>query len=168
MASLRKRGGQFWVSYNFQGKRYRKPLGTNNERVAKSRLKQLEYELALGELRVASRLPLATILMAFCAVLAATRTYKSYKNDYSRLRIFFGPICEALKPGITGVKLGTAGSVEPPDRYAGKHVQAKFLEDVTAQQINRFLSAREQQNGWAPKTVTLMRQTIPKLFAYAS
>ena len=71
MASLRKRGGQFWISYNFEGKRYRKPLGTNNERVAKSKLKQLEYELALGELQVASRLPLKTILEAFCGDLAA-------------------------------------------------------------------------------------------------
>ena len=168
MASLRKRGGQFWVSYNLQGKRYRKPLGTNNERVAKSRLKQLEYELALGELKVASRLPLETILKAFCSDLAATRTYKSYKNDFSRLRIFFGPVCEALKPGITGVKLGTASTVEPPDRYARQHVQAEFLEDVTAQVINRFLAAREQQNNWAPKTVNLMRQNLHKLFAYAS
>jgi integrase len=158
MATLKKRGKQFWVSFNIDGKRYRKPLGTNNERVAKSRFRKLEYELTLGDLRVASKLPLETILEAFCRHLAATRTYKSYKNDFSRLRVFFGPVCKSLEPG----------SKHPAfDKYAGRHVQAKLLEDITPQAINRFLSARIEQDNWSAKTANLIRQLLHKLFVYA-
>ena len=104
MASVYKRGNKYWVSYYINNKQIKKSLGTDNERVARSKVRKFEYELALGDLHVASKIPLPAILQAFCKELKTTRTYKSYKNDFSRLRIFFGPICDMLKPGIPGVK----------------------------------------------------------------
>jgi len=166
MASLFKRRMQYWVSFYLDGKQVRRSLKTTNEKVAKAKVRRIEYELEIGDLQMASKLHLATILQAFCRHLMATRTYKSYKNDFSRLRIFFGPICEELEirpPGPSGKPLARPR----PDKYAGKHAQAKFLEDVTSQVINRFLAAREEQNGWSPKTANLMRQTLHKLFNYA-
>jgi len=167
MASMYKRGKQFWVSYYITNKQIKKSLKTTNERIAKSKLKKLEYELALGDLKVSSKLLLPVILEAFCKELKATRTFKSFKNDFSRLRIFFGPVCDLLKPGIAGVNLGMKSKKIGFDKYAGQHVKAELLEDITPQVINRFLAIRIQEDGWSPKTVNLMRQTLHKLFAYA-
>ena len=167
MACTYRRGNRFWASYYIGKRQIKKSLGTDNERVARSKLKRLEYELALGDLHVASRLPLPAVLEAFCKELQATRTYKSYKNDFSRLRVFFGPVCEMLKPGTPGMKRGTKSQLPCVDRYAGKHTDGEFLEDITPQVINRFIAARIQDDGWSPKTANLMRQTLHKLFSYA-
>jgi len=167
MACIYRRGTRFWISYYVGAKQIKKSLGTDNERVARSKLKRLEYELALGDLHVASKLPLPVILEAFCKELRASRTYKSYKNDFSRLRIFFGPVCDLLRPGVPGKAKGKKARRVGADKYAGRHVKAELLEDITAQVINRFLTARIQDDGWSPKTVNLMRQTLHKLFSYA-
>jgi integrase len=167
MAHMYKRGRQFWISYYVSGGLVQKSLRTTSERIAVAKKKRLEYDLALGDLHVASKTPLATILEAFCQELKATRTFKSYKNDFSRLRVFFGPICESLRPGVPGAKLGVHSSTAGYDKYASKHVTAALLEDITPEIINRFLAARVQQDGWAPKTANLMRQTLHKLFSYA-
>ena len=81
MACIFRRGNRFWISYYVGAKQIKKSLRTDNERVARSKLKRLEYELALGDLHVASKLPLPAVLEAFCKELRATRTHKSYKND---------------------------------------------------------------------------------------
>jgi integrase len=166
VASLYKRGKNYWISYYLETKQVRKSLNTTDARVARGKLKKLEYELALGDLHAASRLPLAPILESFCHELKATRTRKSYKNDFSRLRIFFGPRCDALKPGLPGVMQG-ATAKHGPDRYAGKHAPGEFLEDITPQTINRFISARIRRDDWSAKTANLLRQTLHKLFSYA-
>ena len=44
MASIYRRGNRFWVSYYVNNKQIKRSLGTSNERVARSRLKKLEYE----------------------------------------------------------------------------------------------------------------------------
>jgi len=167
MACLYKQGRIFWISYYVDDKQFKKSLNTTIERVAKSKLKKIEYDLALGDIHIASKLPLTSVLGAFCKELMATRTYKSYKNDFSRLRVFFGPICESLRPGIPGVKRGKNNAKSGVDKYAGKHVKAELLEDITASKISRFIAARIEQDGWSAKTANLMRLTIHKLFTYA-
>lgn len=167
MAHLYKRGRQYWISYYVSGDLVQKSLKTTNVRIARSKQKRLEYDLALGDLHVASKTLLPTILEVFCNELKATRTFKSYKNDFSRLRVFFGPICESLLPGVPGAPLGRRPTRTGHDKYAGKHVKVALLEDVTPEVINRFLAARMQQDGWSAKTVNLMRQTLHKLFSYA-
>ncbi|MHC4206559.1 MAG: hypothetical protein ACYSTT_18050, partial [Planctomycetota bacterium] len=167
MAHLYKRGCRFWISYYLSGKLVQKSLKTKNERVALAKKKRIEYELALGDLHVASKTPLSAMLESFCKELMATRTFKSYKNDFSRLRVFFGPICDLLEPGVPGAKFSTKNTKAGHDKYMGKHVKAELLEDVSAEVINRFIAARIQQDGWSPKTANLMRQTLHKLFAYA-
>lgn len=167
MAGLYKRGKTFWVIYRIGGQLIRKSLETKNERVARSKFRQMEYEIALGDLQVTTEIPLSAFLETFCQHLIATRTFKSYKNDISRLRVFFGVICESLRPGIPGVKWTTKNAGVFFDKYANKHVQAELLEDITPQMINRFLADRIAQNGWSAKTANLMRQTLHKLFNYA-
>ncbi len=167
MACLYKRRKQYWISYYIDGTQVQKSLHTSNEKVAAAKKKQIEYQLALGELHAASQLQVPEVLEIFCRYLKATRTCKSYKNDISRLRTFFGPVCESLKPGTPGIKRTHQSSKSGKDKYAGVHVQAAYLEDISPEVINRFLSDRIKLSGWVPKTANLMRQILHKLFAYA-
>ena len=80
MAHLYKRGCKFWISYYLSGKLVQKSLKTKNERVALAKKKRIEYELALGDLHVASKTPLSAMLESFCKELMATRTFKSYNG----------------------------------------------------------------------------------------
>ena len=163
MACLYKRRNQFWVSYYHKGKQSQKSLKTANYKVAVSKKNKLEYELSLGDLHLASEIPLAVILEAFCEHLKKIRTFKSYKNDISRLRIFFGPICESLKPYPSGVKRGVKTERTTHDKYKDDHVKAELLEDITPEVMNRFLEDRMEFNAWKPKTVNLMRHSMIKV-----
>lgn len=164
MASLFKRRSQFWVCYYINGKRIQQSLKTSNERIARDKVKKIEYEMALGDLHQATKIPLQVILEDFSKYLRSTRTYKSYKNDISRLRTFFGPISDSLKPGG---KRGGQCQQGTKDKYKHVHVRAELLEDISHLAINKFLSDRVEYNKWKPKTVNLMRQTLHKLFSYA-
>ena len=167
MASLYKRGGRYWIGYYREGEHVNQSLRTTSLKIAREKKRKIEYELAIGDLQPVSKLPLPKILGAFCQHLQATRTYKSYKNDFSRLRVFFGPVCAALKLRSPGQHQAGADAKPPKDRYAGKHVKVALLEDLMPEMINRFLSARVEQDGWSPKSVNLMRQLLHRLFAYA-
>lgn len=82
MACLYKRRNQYWVSYYLNDKQFQKSLKTDNYKVAVSKKKKLEYELSIGDLHLASEIPLAVLLEVFCKHLIKTRTFKSYKNDF--------------------------------------------------------------------------------------
>jgi integrase len=164
MASIYKRGDVFWIAYYQDGQHVQESLRTQHEQIAKEKKKRIEYELAIGDLHRPSRLPLDRILQQFCEHLEVTRTFKSYKNDVSRLRVFFGPSCPALQPG----RCSGPGAAQPaPDRYARAHVKVKLLEDVTPTLINQFIGARIRENGWAPKTANSLRQVLHRLFGFA-
>ena len=62
MASLFKRRKQYWASYYLDGVQVWKSLRTTSERIARAKLKQIEYELAVGELHVSSRLAVLVML----------------------------------------------------------------------------------------------------------
>lgn len=166
MASLFKRRKQYWVSYYINGVQVRRSLQTTSMRVARDKLKQIEYELATGDLQLSSELPLPEVLEDFCRHLMSVRTNKSYKNDFSRLRVVFGPVCPALKIRPPGSPDRLPGK-RADDKYAGKHIKAQLLEDISPQVISRFLAARERQDGWSPKTANLTRQILHRLFSYA-
>lgn len=167
MAHLYKRRQQFWICYYVGGQRIQKSLHTDNERIARDKKRKIEYELSLGDLHVTSKTLLPVILEDFCKYLKATRTHKSFKNDISRLRIFFGPICESLRPLPPGNNRSVSRTWVAADKYASVHVSAQLLEDISSEVINRFLADRTRLNSWSPKTVNLTRQILHKLFAYA-
>jgi len=66
MAPLYKRGRQYWISCYVSGDLVQRSLRTTNERIARAKKRQLAYDLALGDLHVASKTPLPSILEAFC------------------------------------------------------------------------------------------------------
>jgi len=71
--------------------------GQFNERIARDKIRKLEYELATGNLPQVGRLPLPVILEAFCAHIKAKQAPRSIQRDISHLRNIFGEICESLK-----------------------------------------------------------------------
>lgn len=153
MAHLYKRRNKYWICYYVKGEKIQKSLHTDNERIARDKKRKIEYDLSIGNLHIASQLPLPLILEDFCRYLKTARTYKSYKNDISRLRVFFGPICESLRICPPGVKRDLPSS--------------KPMEDIAPSVINQFLTERATRDGWSPKTQNLMRETLHRLFAYA-
>lgn len=155
MAYLYKRGKQFWLCYYVHGQKFQKSLNTDNKRIARDKKKQIEYELSVGDLHIASKLSVKVVLEDFCKHLKITRTFKSYKNDLSRLRTFFGPVCESLELPKRN-----------KDKFENAHAKAHLLEDVTPVMINRFLSDRIKHDNWVSKTANHMRQVLHKLFAY--
>ncbi|MCK6486276.1 MAG: tyrosine-type recombinase/integrase [Phycisphaerae bacterium] len=163
MASLYRRGETFWIAYTVNGKRVLRSLHTANERIARDKKKQLEYELMIGDLQTESRLELPFILEEFCRHLKARSPHKARNNDVSKLRCFFGPICESLQLGRHG---GTS-TRRCPDKYGRAHVKATLLEEITPEQINQFISARLREDKWAPKTANGLREILHRLFNFA-
>lgn len=104
MATLYRRGKTWWA-YTCSGtKRLRWSLETTDERIARQKLRKIEYQQDTGELELPSHTPIDLFLQAFCEHLETIRSRKAYKNDLSYLRIFFGAVCEALKPGCTTIR----------------------------------------------------------------
>jgi integrase len=168
MASLYKRRRKFWVSYYLGGQQIQRPLHTDSERIARGKVKQLEYDLSLGDLRQASKLPLVTVLEAYSKHLKGIRTYKSWKTDLGRLRVLFGPICEALIIRPPGSPAAGRQARPMADKYAGRHLQVELLEDLSPELINRFFSARVQEDNWKPKTSNNYRQVLHQVFVFAT
>jgi len=166
MACLYKRRTQYWASYYLNGRQVQKSLHTDDPRIARDKIRKLEYELSLGDLPQASRLPLPALLETFCGHLKSRQTYRSYRKDVSRLRNLFGEICEALKIKPAGSPARRQARPRP-DKYAGDHINAKLLEDVTTEVINRFLDSRVRRSQWAPKTANGIRELLHRLFEYA-
>jgi hypothetical protein len=170
VASIFRKTGKatWWVNYYHKGKRIRHSLWTTDERAALKKLKKLEGEFVTGELESRSLTPIVPLLEEFTGHLATARTKKSYKNDISYLRIFFGPICDALKPGGTrnrrfGQGEGSAGI----DRFKGRHVEVKTLEQLSANVMSNFINMRITKDGISPKTANRMREVLHVLFNYA-
>jgi hypothetical protein len=88
------------------GKASLPPIPGNQEREGRpGQAAKIEYELSLGQLQLASRLPLVPFLEAFCQHQKVIKTFKSHKNDLSRLRVLFGLITTAMivnPPCVTG------------------------------------------------------------------
>jgi integrase len=167
MASLYKRGRMYWISFRINGKLVQRSLKTDNYRAAKQKVQKIEYELAIGDLRQTSRTPLADVIESFCRYLQTTRPAKSCYNVYNRLRAIFGPVCDSLQPRQPGSPDRQLHRVFKHDKFAGRHLPAKLLEDVTPAVINRWLDDRAQEEAWSPKTINNYRQTIHRLFSYA-
>jgi len=66
MACVYRRRKQCWISYYVCGKQVQKSLFTSSEKVAMAKKRRLEYELSLGDLHMASQLPVTVVLEAFC------------------------------------------------------------------------------------------------------
>ena len=143
----------------------REPLKTRSYTEARRLKSSMEYELDRGLYRAPSRTPLRGFLEEYLSFLHSRRTRKSYKNDVSYLRLWFGPLCEELEPrDSTGRSLdGRAWLKGRPV----KPIQAEHLEETTPQDISAFIAARIRTDQIARKTANRTREVRHRLFAYA-
>lgn len=170
MASIFRKPGKsvWWIDYYHNGKRIRHSLKTTDERIATKKLRKLEGELVTGELESRSHTPIVPFLEAFTSHLAAGRTRKSYKNDISYLRVFFGPICEALKPGTTHNKrYANAQQLDGINRLKSRHVEVRTPEELSAKIMGKFINTRITRDGISPKTANRMREVLHVMFNFA-
>jgi len=144
----------------------RRPLLDKDQRFVRNKRRNIGCEVSPKDLPPTSRTPLPTVLKAFCDHLRTRQTYKSYRKDVSRLRNVFGEVCAALMIRPPGRPNGRRGQPQP-DKYARNHLNAKRLEDVTPEILNRFLESRTKRSHWAAKTVNNIREILHRLFAYA-
>ena len=171
MAHLFRKPGSnktWWACYYVGEQRVRRSLRTQDERIARKKLKKIELDLLAGELQPRSVTPLRPFLGAFCTYLATVRSSKSYRNDLSYLRAFFGPVCDALALKSThNRRHQPTRPATVQDRLARRHVRLETLEELTPREIERFLTVRIAEDGIAPKTANRQREVLHVLFNYA-
>jgi len=171
VAFLYQRGkrGIWWVKYYVRGRPVFKSLKTTNARAAERVLKQIEGDQASGCLVAPSKTPLPEFLQDFCEFLKTIRTRKSYVNDYSVLRVFFGPICPAQQLGTRVNRRWRHVEARPiKDTKADIHVKAEYLEEITGGMIETFITKRITNEKLKPKTVNRCREVLHRMFNYAA
>lgn len=171
MATIFRRGKTWWINYRVSGKVVQKSLDTTNQQVAIKKKKQVEGLEAAGQLDLPTKIPLSPFLESFCAFLKQRHTERAYRANISYLRSFFGPICPSLEPGPK-----KKGNTKKPRKHSSKgpassvyrrHVNVRFLEDVTPTLINHFITQRVDTDGIAPKTANRTREILHVMFNYA-
>ncbi len=171
MASIYKRGKTWWLHYRVCGKAVQKSLDTTNEQVALEKKKQVEGLEATGQLDPPTRITISTFLETFCGFLKQRHTERAYKADISYLRSFFGPICTSLEPGPKKKNKEGRKEKKSTEQQASsvyrRHVNVRFLEDVTPTLINHFITQRVDTDGIAPKTANRFREVLHVMFNYA-
>ncbi len=167
MSSRYTRASRVWVRNRAAGRPIRPSQRVSAEQAATGRIENRGTISSNNKLDAASELPVVTVVAAFCEHLKLRCPHKSYKNDVSRLRAFFGQICEELKIGRAGCKVAKENSKPFPDKFAHAHVKVERLEEVTPAIINRFISDRIREDAWSPKTANDFREVLHRLFAFA-
>ena len=110
MASLRKRGSCFYLSYYVGGREIRKGLETDSPQIAKERLRQFESaQLRNEDNPLPARTSIASVVGAYVDHIRTFKTARSAQTDVYYLREVFGPICPALqitsrKPSLSAKK----------------------------------------------------------------
>ncbi len=155
MATLFRRGKTWWIYTCSGGRRLRWSLETTDERIAKRKLRKIQYEQDTGELELPSATPIDSFLQAFCEHLETIRSRKAYKNDVSYLRTFFGPVCSALEPGNTvNHRFSSTKRIRVKDPFARRHIRVETLEELSAAMIEAFIIRRIKRDGIASKTAS--------------
>jgi len=170
MASIFKRADSkiWYIKYYVNGRQVYQSLETTSERVARQAKKQIEADEVKGDLIAPSKIPLEKFLEDFCQFLSTIRRGKSYSGDISLLRIFFGPICPSLELGShVNSRFGGENPKTIKDRFKNRHVPAKYLEEVTPEVIETFISQRIRRDKISPKTANRQREILHRMFEYA-
>lgn len=163
MASIYKRGSVYWISYVIGGVRVSKSLDTGNYRKAMEIKEQYEAAKTAGILPVPSNTPIGPFLQALCDYWRKTKRGKGAENDIGRLRVIFGPCCDALRlrPHTPREFLNRPyKQIEFNDVKSGCFIPARKLEDITPEAISRYLENRVVNEGIQGKTANHLRITL--------
>jgi len=171
MASLVKRGENYYVQWRVGKKIKRRSLRTDSLQIAKEKLRQFESAQVRGDgLPLPTRTSVMKILTRYVEHVRTTKTAKSAQTDIYYLRQVFGPICPALQ--INSRKASVRAMKRPPKtgqdrRYKMSTLDVSYLEDITTTDISNFIGAHVRSRGLAPKTANRYREILHTFFSWA-
>jgi len=171
MASLVKRGENYYVQWRVGKKIKRRSLRTDSLQIAKDKLRQFESARVRGdELPLPTRTNVTEIITRYVEHVRTVKTAKSAQTDIYYLRQVFGPICPALQ--INSRKASVRAMKRPPKigkdrRYKMSTLDVSYLEDITTNDISNFIGAHVRSRGLAPKTANRYREILHTFFSWA-
>lgn len=157
MAFLRKIGAKFYIRATVDGRKRDIATRSGDIKVARAMLAQYQAEASQGRTQFVSKTPLVGMIESFAAHTRARNSLKLSRNDISRLRTVFGPICPALVAKFPG---------QSP-KLKAKPIEAKTAEQVTSRKILDHLQARISLDGLSPRSANDIRETLHRMFGYA-
>ncbi len=170
MAAIFRRGTTWWVTYRVDNKRLRKSLETDNERVARDRLKYLDGLNKIGELPGPSQVGVSEFLQSYCRHLLASGRPKGARTDISRLRNFFGPCCPAMHyAGQTPKSFRKAATGLPvlALENGNQRVSMRYLEQITTLSIKTFIDDNLADENFGHATANKYLENLTRMFNYA-
>ena len=170
MASLFQRGKTWWITYRIDGKRVRRSLDTDNERVARDRLKYVEGLHHIGELDAPSRTDIPTFLESYCRHLLASGRPKGARTDISRLRNFFGPCCPAMHYERHTPAAFRKEATDLPmlaTENGRQRIGVRSLEQITTLSIKTFLDDNLADENFGPASGNKYLEIFTRMFNYA-
>jgi len=167
MASLKKRGKNkmYYAQYYENGKQKRVNLNTTSEQFAKDKIRQIESaQFRQEDIPLPTKTSLPKIIEKYIFSLKAKVNEENVKKVVSYLRLTFGSICDCL--AIKNDKIAKK-AVKRPSSEKLDLLEVSNLEQLTTEQVAKFLSSLVVYKGISTKTVNHYRQNILTLCNWA-
>jgi len=165
MASLKKRGDQYYAQYYVGGKQKRVNLNTTSLQIAKDKVRQIESSFHRGnDIPLPTKTPIAQVVTDYIEYMGTRKTAGSVKKDIYYLRETFGPICPAL--ALKNIKISENGKKRPSSQ-AAQYIEANCFEQITTADFSTFIATRVRRQALAPKTANRYREILTRLFNWA-
>lgn len=137
MASLKKRGDQYYAQYYVGGKQKRVNLDTTSLQIAKDKVRQIESSFHRGnDLPLPTKTPIAQVVTDYIEYMGTRKTARSVKKDIYYLRETFGPICPALT--LKNVKISENGKKRPSSQ-APQYISGRYRRGPLARAAGPLL-----------------------------
>lgn len=165
MASLKRRGKQYYAQYYIGSCQKRANLDTTSLPVAKERLRQLESSLYRGDdIPLPTRTQIPDILERYVDNMRTRKTPKSVERDIYYLRQVFGQVTPSLR--LKNERI-SAKAVKRPSSQVTRPIEAPFFEQITTAAISEHISARVRRQALAPKSANRYREVLTRLYNWA-
>ena len=149
MASLKKRGKTYYAQYYVNGKQKRVNLETNSLQVAEYKLGKIKDAMYRGDdLPLTTKTPIGEILESYMSNLRGRTRENNVQKVASYFRGMFGQVCDSLKLKNQAI---ADKAKKRPASGSDPRIEISNLEQLTAQQVSRFLSDAVQLKGVAPR-----------------
>ncbi len=166
MASLKKRGKTYYAQYYNGTQQVRKNLYTDSLQIAKEKLRQLESALYRQvDIPLPTRNTVEKIVGDYVDHLYIVKRDKNAQKVISYLRDALGPICDQLK--IKKQKVADK-SVKRKAVHPINPIQSVYFEQITTEDISRFIASVVRSKGIKPKTANRYREILTRLFNWAT
>jgi len=165
MASLKRRGKNYYAQYYLGGKQKRVSLNTTSLQIAKEKLRQIESALFRdADLPLPTRTPLNKVVAAYCDHLTTVKTFRNAQRDMYYLREVFGPICDQLKVRNQSIR---RKRIQITGRKPIPPIEAQTFEQITTAEFADFIARQVRTKKLAPKTANRFREILTRLYNWA-